>query len=299
MAKELPPLSDKEFEVLEELIKLIILKPTVKVHIKVEIPSLGKFKPEEVIKYLDSLAKKGYVESKIIDRILSCPQCGGLNIITKYTCPKCGNINITKTNLIQHKVCGYVDTEVKFEKEGRLICPKCNVVITERSNITILASLFECLVCGYRTSTPNIIHKCGDCETMFSPRQANYIPIHGYELRDEILELITSRETLLKTVKSVTSDLGIEVKTNPSSEIPLSLTMGDEQIDIDVIGRNEHFSDVKLRVARSKGNKVILVQSNSDDRDIQENLKEMPNVQVIKLSDLRKLLNELILKKEK
>ncbi len=289
---KLEPLTDREFIVLESLMKYIIIKPLIKVNMKITLPPINGFTQDEIIKCLNSLVKKGYAISKILDRAIACPYCNSLNIVTKYTCPKCGNINITRTHLIQHKRCGYVDTELKFEKEGKLVCPKCRVPVS-RDEVVIIASLFECLVCGYRTSTPNIVHKCEDCGTMFLPRQANYVPIYGFELRDEVLELIMSKDVLLETVKSVVTDLGIAMESNEGEGPPLKVTIGSKEISIDVAGHSEPLSEIKLRAAQSKG-PLILVQSSADERNLEKNLRELPNVKVVKLSDLRKLLSKLV-----
>lgn len=43
---------------------------------------------------LQNLEKQGILEPKVVDRVLTCPDCGSPEVYSKYACPKCDPYNI-------------------------------------------------------------------------------------------------------------------------------------------------------------------------------------------------------------
>ncbi len=140
---------------------------------------------------LEALTREGLLVRRITDVAIACSKCGSLSISTKYVCPACSSVSIVKSRLIQHIDCGYVGSEVSFlrSNSGALKCPKCGREVAEE-RLIVYATFFECLSCHFRTSSPNVIHKCHNCENIFKPADASLRPIYLYELSDKGRELL-------------------------------------------------------------------------------------------------------------
>lgn len=178
--------NDETKVILNKIASIGILRPTTNVSIVLKY--LGFEGIDESL--LNDLVNKGFLKRSFIDKLLACPRCGSLSIITKYTCPRCGSINLEKTKIIQHVECGYTDSIIKFLRpDNTLICPKCSREVNDK-NMKVYIQFFECLSCGFKTSQPNIIHICGNCGNIFKPIDATFKPVYIYELSDKGKELI-------------------------------------------------------------------------------------------------------------
>ncbi len=175
-------------ELLRKLASSGALTPDFKVTATLRYPGFDEIDESE----LEDLTRKGLLTRRFVDMVIACPKCGSLNVSTKYVCPSCSSLDIIKSRLIQHVDCGYTDGEIKFSKKegGALVCPKCGREIRSEKDLRVYATFFECMSCHTRTSSPNVIHRCHNCENIFTPVSASLRPIYLYELSDKGRELV-------------------------------------------------------------------------------------------------------------
>jgi len=179
--------SNEEIKViLNKIASVGVLRPITSVSIVLKY--LGFEEVDEPL--LNDLVSKGFLKRDFIDKLLACPKCSSLSIITKYACPRCGSINLEKTKIVQHIECGYTDSIIKFLRpDNTLVCPKCGREVNEK-NMKVYIQFFECLSCGLKTSQPNIVHMCGNCGNIFKPIDAVLKSVYIYELSSKGRELI-------------------------------------------------------------------------------------------------------------
>ncbi|MFB0543319.1 MAG: hypothetical protein ACETVR_00925 [Candidatus Bathyarchaeia archaeon] len=222
----LPALDIEERRLLEKLIEegLLELRPTIdRDGIRtVEVERvLGKQGYEKVHILIESLAAKGVVESRVMDRLIVCPDCGSLDVYSKYTCPKCHSINVEFTELLEHVKCGYIGPREAFLKDGPLVCPNCKTIFKGEedkgesgpgSKYLVLGSCYRCEKCGYRFDVPEIIHICQKCQRIFTYRDARYVKVYAYRIPDFVVEEFGRALPIKKNIGDVLKERGYNVK---------------------------------------------------------------------------------------
>jgi len=165
---------------------------------------------------LEALRERGLLEKKVIDRAIACPNCGALDVKTRYYCPNCGSFNLEKTYLVTHIDCGYTDAYVNFKSNSKLICPSCHKELKERELVRRdeFNEFFLCLDCNSRITEPEIKHECNSCHTVFSPLEADYIEVSEYYIKErEITEY--KQRLVINTINNVLTKQGLR-KTSQS-----------------------------------------------------------------------------------
>ena len=141
----------------------------------------------EDVKPLEELA---LTSKKIIDRVLRCPKCDYREVDVKLQCPNCGSTNIERVRIIQHRICGYIDLEISFRQDGRLVCPHCHTPILSENDYRVLGTLYYCYNCRARFHEPDVMLVCRRCRARFRPADAAYKPVYGLVLTDKARRLL-------------------------------------------------------------------------------------------------------------
>lgn len=185
---------DQEREFLGKLIKrgVLELKPTInKVGIRyVEAEKTWKGVDSVKVKgILENLERGGFIESKCIDRVLTCPECGSPEMYSKYACSKCNSVDVEYTELLEHTKCGYMGSKSNFAKGSSLVCPRCKTELADDAvQCRVIGSCYQCEKCGYRFDTPMVIHFCQQCKRSSTHREAKYIKVYVYRISDETIK---------------------------------------------------------------------------------------------------------------
>lgn len=190
-------------------------------------PTLNKegvhyFEAEKTLKDTDSagvktvlqnLEKKGVLESKFFDRVLTCPECDSPEVYSKYACPKCDSYNVEYTELLEHIKCGYIGSRDKFMKDSSLVCPGCQAILTEEAvTYRVIGNCYQCEKCGYRFDAPEIVHFCQQCQRSFNYQEAKYIKIYAYKITDETINKFGRDLPLLETVGEILRENGFTIQ---------------------------------------------------------------------------------------
>ena len=206
----------------------LVSRPTIAVEILKTIKEKGELTPEiknEEIVYPDisnndewretlaELEAGEYVERRVYDRIIKCPNCASTNVRSRYHCPACKSFNLEKTRIIQHTLCGYTGSEIEFRRDGRLVCPRCeNELMKLRVDYLLLGWSFECLECRKRTANPIVRHKCSVCKYEFSSSESEYVPVYSYVLTEKGKKAIEEAWFISEVIKESLEEEGYKVE---------------------------------------------------------------------------------------
>ena len=208
---------EKIYKLLEKLAKkgIVEINPIVDLN-GVSYPQIEEiFKIRDfdgVYRLIEDLTKIEIFKPKLIDKIIRCPSCGGFNVLTRYHCPYCGSFNTGRTSIISHILCGAIDSIEVFRKGEKIICPRCgNELNKPEVDYRILGEIFKCNSCGRRFDSPVIMHKCSIDKTVFSYREANYVPIYSLTLGDKIFESVIKGKYLVTLISNILREGGFQV----------------------------------------------------------------------------------------
>ena len=138
-------------------------------------------------KTLDSLARKGFLNAELTDKIVVCMACGSANVRIRKTCPECNSLRLRKEGLIEHFSCGAVEREAAFGTgNGDLVCPKCKGKLQLiGSDYRMLPPAYVCLGCNTMNSEPLLTIKCNDCGSTAQLDEEPEILLYKYTANPE------------------------------------------------------------------------------------------------------------------
>lgn len=110
--------------------------------------------------------EEGWLEPAIIDRVNLCKDCYGGYLNFRESCTKCNSIDLKSIEMIHHFRCAYIGPASDFEKNDKLICPKCD---KELRHIGIdydkPSEVNQCNDCGHQSQESTMKALCVDCGT--------------------------------------------------------------------------------------------------------------------------------------
>lgn len=164
--------------------------------------------------FLEKLFKGGVLERELYDKIIYCPSCNSANISVHYTCPHCKSFDIKKSALIEHIKCGYIDIEDRFQKDGDLVCPRCNKELTSPDVDYHKAGVWcTCNKCTKSFDIPVPSHFCRECHENFAFDDVIYKDVYSYHLTPEAAKEMNLGYALTVPVIEFLEDLGFEVES--------------------------------------------------------------------------------------
>ena len=164
--------------------------------------------------FLERLFEGGVLERKLYDKIVQCPSCKSANVSIHYNCPHCKSFDIKKSALIEHIKCGYIDTEDHFQKENKLICPKCNKELLNPNLDYNKAGVWcNCNHCSKSFDIPVPTHFCRECDENFTFDEAVYKDVYSYILTPEVAKESNLGFILTIPIIDFLEKLGYEVES--------------------------------------------------------------------------------------
>jgi transcription elongation factor Elf1 len=165
-------------------------------------------------KFLQEMFEGGVLERKLYDKIVYCPSCSSANLSVHYTCPHCKSFDVKKSSLIEHIKCGYIDTEDHFQKDGKLVCPRCNKELTNPDVDYHKAGVWcTCNQCGKSFDIPVPAHFCRECHQNFTFDESIYKDVYSYSLTPEAAKEATLGYVLTVPIIEFLEDLGFTVES--------------------------------------------------------------------------------------
>jgi hypothetical protein len=164
--------------------------------------------------FLEKLFKGGVLKRKLYDKIIYCPSCNSSNVSIHYTCPHCKSFDIKKSALIEHIKCGYIDTEDKFRKGSKLVCPKCNKELMNPDIDHNRAGVWcSCNQCTKSFDIPVPSHFCRTCKEEFSFEEAVYKNVYSYTLSSEAKKAATIGWIMIGPIMELFENIGYTVES--------------------------------------------------------------------------------------
>jgi len=165
---------------------------------------------------IEKLIRYKLVDKSIVDRLIHCPRCGSIHVSSRLLCPWCKSFNIEPTYIIQHTLCGYIDTESKFRdpNTGQLVCPKCKRPLRKEGlDYVVIGKVFECLNCKRKSNKPLIVFYCRNCGHQFDYLNTSYEPVYEFTLTPLGQRLLTSGELHKQDIIEALKELGLMVES--------------------------------------------------------------------------------------
>ena len=164
--------------------------------------------------FLQELFEGGVLARKLYDKIIYCPSCNSANVSIHYTCPHCKSFDVKKSALIEHIKCGYIDTENHFQKDDKLVCPRCNKGLTIPDMDYHRAGVWcTCNLCTKSFDIPVPAHFCRHCKENFTFDEARYIDIYSYSLTPQAAKEANLGYILTVPISEFLEKLGFEVES--------------------------------------------------------------------------------------
>lgn len=137
--------------------------------------------------------EEGWLEPQIIDKVNLCKSCLGGYLNFRESCTNCQSIDLKTVELIHHFRCAYIGPATDFEKNGKLICPKCD---KEMRHIGIdydkPSEINECNTCGHQSQESTMKASCVDCGTENELQYLQTRAINNYTLTSFGRDLATT-----------------------------------------------------------------------------------------------------------
>ena len=170
--------------------------------------------PSSTDKFLQSISEAGILKRELYDKIVYCPSCDTANVSMHYCCPHCKSFDVRKSALIEHIQCGYIDTEEKFRKDDKLVCPRCRKELTKPDVDYHKAGVWcTCNECGKSFDIPVPAHFCRECRRNFTFEEALYKDVYSYSLTPEAMKEATLGWILIAPIREFLESRGFEVKS--------------------------------------------------------------------------------------
>lgn len=164
--------------------------------------------------FLKQLFEVGVLKRELFDKFVPCIHCGSANVSVHYCCPYCKSFKVEKSSLIEHVSCGYIDAEERFEKQGKVVCPKCGKALAKLDVDYIKAGAWcVCSECGKSFDIPVVSHFCRDCHRDFTFGEALYENVYSYSLSKDVMQEAALSWTLIAPIKEFLENSGFKVES--------------------------------------------------------------------------------------
>jgi DNA-binding response OmpR family regulator/predicted RNA-binding Zn-ribbon protein involved in translation (DUF1610 family) len=175
--------SQQERNILAHLLKNSALE--IKMDLKPTLEPPTGIPVDELWSVLDLIEADGFALKKEVDNHLLCPKCGGFNTKPSFSCPTCRVKSLEKVDVIEHLSCGNLDRASTYERDKKLVCPKCGKELrTLGVDYRKIGNWFSCLK-GHFFGHPWIVYRCNDCELDFPLEEGEYIKLCRYSVNPE------------------------------------------------------------------------------------------------------------------
>ena len=173
-------------------------------------PTLTK---EEVGSFVEKLRNGGIFETKLLDKVGACPECGSTKSYPKHNCPRCSSFDVGRVLIIEHTRCGYIGSEESFRKREDIVCPKCKGQLKD-VDFRKIGESFECNTCSSRFEAPKVSNKCSSCGQVFTYKEAKYVSIYSYALSETAKRMLVKDSVQLASAANYLRSRGFNVSRN-------------------------------------------------------------------------------------
>ena len=191
-------------------------------HGKISYPILKEIgESEDNIDFLEKLTSSNFeiLERVVCERLAVCPdhpESFSTNI--RLTCAHCNSLDISKLHLVEHKRCGYISENTKFEisKDGTITqCPSCKKTIRDaKKEIAIPAMWYTCNECKEKFDDVAAKLHCRTFNHDFEISSAKFNVVPGFKIKNLADTSNASISPILKPLKSLLDSFGFTAEEN-------------------------------------------------------------------------------------
>jgi transposase-like protein len=193
------------------------LSPTILSTDEVAYPQLEAILANDIprdkqVKLLKAMTDANVLVSELVDKVPVCPTCSSNQVSTRYICPHCFTFDITKTFLFEHLKCGKVGSSDEFEREEKIICPKCQTVLHDFGvEYRSVGAWYKCSRCGHSFNSPSHSHFCRPNRHQFTFDAVQLISLFQYRINPEAVEQIKLKVLVYAEAITQLENLGLTV----------------------------------------------------------------------------------------
>jgi len=147
------------------------------------------YEPKEMVRLLESLTEKGFMEKINYGTVALCPECFSPVFMLTLACPRCGSLKVSKKELVKHMGCGYSGSSDKFVVGIYYMCPGCGAQTKigdaggkGQEQFKVSDSIYECEDCGSVSANALTSFNCIKCKTKFAAKDIRYENPCGYRV---------------------------------------------------------------------------------------------------------------------
>ncbi len=168
--------------------------------------------PNDASGLLSQMAAAGVLVSELVDKVPACPECGSMQLSTRYFCPQCRSHDIARTFLLEHLKCGKVGGEESFKKGEEIICPNCQAVLHNFGvEYRAVGIWYECNKCKNSFNNPTHSHFCRPKHHEFPPERVRLVPVYHYIINKSAIEKIRREVLVYAEVVTALENVGLTV----------------------------------------------------------------------------------------
>ena len=135
---------------------------------------------------LEGLVKVGAAERRVAHRLRGCPRCAGTRVAYGEACVRCGSVDFAREPVIHHFACAAVDVVSRFQRDGELVCPKCNERLRQiGQDYEKPAEHCHCHGCGLIAPEARVVARCWSCRHACAPQDTVERLVYAYEISAE------------------------------------------------------------------------------------------------------------------
>ena len=212
-------------------------------HGKITYPILNEIgESEDNLDFLEKLTSPNFdiLERVVCERLAVCPEHPeSFSTNIRLTCAHCNSLDISKLHLIEHKRCGYISENTKFEtsKDGTVTqCPSCKKPIRDaKKEIAIPAMWYSCNECHEKFDDVSAKLHCRTFNHDFEISSAKFNVIPGYKIKNLGDTSNSSISPILKPLKNLLDSFGLSAKENHTV-----IGKSGNSYRINIYGEDEH-----------------------------------------------------------
>lgn len=156
--------------------------------------------------------RKGWLMSKVVEKIHLCPDCGSAHQNLRATCPKCSSVDLNEEDLVHHFQCAFIGPISDFEANSGgdgLCCPKCDKKLRHIGNdYDKPSSIYSCNTCHHDFQQSEFKSLCVDCGADNEIHKLEEWDVKEYQLSSKGKSIVLNgtgfgKATVEKTKKAV------------------------------------------------------------------------------------------------
>jgi hypothetical protein len=182
--------------------------PDGKVHYRVIDEILGPDVDTKV--WINQMLELGILRESGHRDMVSCPTHGRVDPLVQLECAKCKARSMKKSTLVEHVLCGYIEADTRFNKDGFLVCPNCKRQIRRPDELRSSGVWFECKSCQTKTSTPRMVFTCRDGHE-FTTLELALQMVYTYEVDASVVAQLKNTLVLTPALGDMFGSLGYEI----------------------------------------------------------------------------------------